>query len=592
MWVYRQPADRQDPGTETLVTGGPSYLVLSSQDCSELAKMGSDSPVAGVVRALASRFGTVLLLELCTTPALRAADRAREVRDEREPLHAPVFRLYAPPELRSFAAALELELSTFTCLDPPPRLMVLESPRPGTPLLAEERTNRCVRASLELDPVFYDIERGKTFPLLLRRLRYELTRALERALVPFCRDNSSLAVASPAGLGRRVLLDQDVAIDEQVSTVGRAFDFLLNITPINTHEAWEQFRAVGCEREPKFRYRPIDVNPGLLRRRLYNIAFDCVEDPIVAELLREQREELAQKLRMLEYRGERSFFYGSLQLYGGVDEELQRVALGLPAGIIAESGPTAGVPLNAEEFRTLAERELAFYRDRHPDFTARVEIRHDVVGLLVAHGNLLVDSRNVIPRERAEALLQHEVGTHLVTHYNGLKQPLHQLCSGLAGYEELQEGLALLAEHLVGGLTAARLRLLAGRVIAVRHLVDGASFIEVFRQLHREHGFSRFSAFVVTMRVFRSGGLTKDAIYLRGLVALLQYLERGEPFERLFVGKIGLSHVPVVGELLERGVLHPPAVLPRYLARSRAAKRLERLRHGVGLLDLVERKVS
>ena len=47
------------------------------------------------------------------------------------------------------------------------------------------------------------------------------------------------------------------------------------------------------------------------------------------------------------------------------------------------------------------------------------------------------------------ALLHHEVGTHLVTHVNGTHQPIKVLGVGLAGYDETQEGLAVLAEYLV-----------------------------------------------------------------------------------------------------------------------------------------------
>ena len=58
-------------------------------------------------------------------------------------------------------------------------------------------------------------------------------------------------------------------------------------------------------------------------------------------------------------------------------------------------------------------------------------------------------------RGAATALLQHEIGTHVVTHVNGSRQPLRLLGAGLAGYDETQEGLAVFAEYLVGGLTAA-----------------------------------------------------------------------------------------------------------------------------------------
>ena len=39
------------------------------------------------------------------------------------------------------------------------------------------------------------------------------------------------------------------------------------------------------------------------------------------------------------------------------------------------------------------------------------------------------------------------------------------------------------------------------------------------------------------MRVFRSGGMTKDAIYLRGLVELLEHLGAGGSLDPLWLGK-------------------------------------------------------
>ena len=74
---------------------------------------------------------------------------------------------------------------------------------------------------------------------------------------------------------------------------------------------------------------------------------------------------------------------------------------------------------------------------------------------MVANGVLLVPASASVPELRAEALLQHEVGTHALTYTNGSAQPLRLLAAGLAGYEGTQEGLALLAEHLVGGFGAA-----------------------------------------------------------------------------------------------------------------------------------------
>ena len=60
-----------------------------------------------------------------------------------------------------------------------------------------------------------------------------------------------------------------------------------------------------------------------------------------------------------------------------------------------------------------------------------------------------------------------------MTQVNGTHQPIKVLGVGLAGYDETQEGLAVLAEIACGGLTAFRLRQLAGRVVAVHRLIGG-----------------------------------------------------------------------------------------------------------------------
>ena len=209
---------------------------------------------------------------------------------------------------------------------------------------------------------------------------------------------------------------------------------------------------------------------------------------------------------------------------------------------------------------------------------------------MVSQGNLLIGKGVKIPASRVEALLQHEIGTHVLTYFNGKAQPFQQLYSGLAGYEELQEGLAVLAEYLVGGLSKPRLRLLAGRVIAARCLIDGASFVDTFRTLTKTYGFKLYTAFVITVRTYRGGGLTKDAVYLRGLAGVLKYISRGGMLEPLFVGKIAATHIPIIQELQVRQVLRPVPLYPRYLSNPKTAEKIERLRQGSSVLGLVERR--
>ena len=238
----------------------------------------------------------------------------------------------------------------------------------------------------------------------------------------------------------------------------------------------------------------------------------------------------------------------------------------------------------------MASAELDFYRKQYPELSANIDVRDDVVGLMVSHGNLLIGKDAKIPTRRAEALLQHEVGTHIVTYFNGRAQPFQQLYLGLADYDELQEGLAVLAEFLVNGLSRPRLRLLAVRVIAARCLIDGATFIETFRVLTDTYGFQRRLAFTITSRIYRGGGLIKDAIYLRGLVVVLNYLHAGGTLDPLFVGKIAAQHIPLIEELRLRQVLHEVPLRPRYMDWPGIEDKLAMLHDGLSVLDLIERQ--
>ncbi|MEE4208484.1 MAG: tyrosine/phenylalanine carboxypeptidase domain-containing protein, partial [Parvularcula sp.] len=95
-------------------------------------------------------------------------------------------------------------------------------------------------------------------------------------------------------------------------------------------------------------------------------------------------------------------------------------------------------------------------------------------------------------------------------------------------------------------------------------------------------------AFDTAVRAMRGGGLTKDACYLRGLRGLLAALQAGEDFETFFCGKFDLDHLPVIRTLLDEGFLKPPIILPAFLRREGAAKRLELARTTIDLTDLYQ----
>ncbi|HEX6202258.1 MAG TPA: tyrosine/phenylalanine carboxypeptidase domain-containing protein [Thermoanaerobaculia bacterium] len=610
--AYRCPADREDLAAERLVTGEACYAVahLGAEAPDEPGGAGGElARVLGwAVAALARHFPHVLLLEAWTRPE-GPVETAAAAGDEEEgtvvPGEAPPpgFRVFcgeAPATAATLGKALReividdraARVAVEEALGAPPGLPPLAAAADGLPDAPPPGTVR--RLGVEVEPIFRHGPGGALYPVRYAELRRLWHRALEEALFEFSRDQAGHALPHYLALGRREMPEALWRIDRTLAEVGESFDYLLQLTPVNFDEAWHEFTAGGCERCPSFRYRPLTVDVDRLKRRLYDVPLSRIEDPTVTTLFREKQEELDRQITMLLDRDTPRFFHGSMLVYGEVDDDLVATARGVldrlpPPSAAAGSASAANGRLDAAAFAALARREVDRFRAVLPGIGDLVEIRDDMYdGLMVSRGRLLIGAGYSISAARAPAMVDHEVGTHVLTDLNGRAQRFRQLYLGFAGYEALQEGLAVLAEHLAGGLTAGRLRTLAGRVVAVRALVDGAGFGETFRMLTAGHGFRRESAFTIVFRIWRGGGFTKDKIYLEGLRDVLAYLAQGEEIEPLYVGKVAASHLPIIRELELRGVLAPRPLTPRVLTAPGARERLERLRRGAAVGDLVE----
>jgi uncharacterized protein (TIGR02421 family) len=379
-------------------------------------------------------------------------------------------------------------------------------------------------------------------------------------------------------------------VDARLTEIERGLDLLLNVTPVNAAEVWADFERSDFGTVPILRLRPLEFEPDLVRRDLYNLDIEKVVDPALHTLFRAKRDEIARQITVLEDRDTSRFVYGSLQLYGGIAPLLASAAEELLELIPAQAASTRSVTAGA--FAEAARAEFDRYRAVYVDFPVDIEVREDVSDLMVSFGRLLIPEAAVFRADRVEPLLHHEVGTHVVTYQNGARQPVRLLRIGLPGYEETQEGLAVLAEYLTGGLDPRRLRVLAARLVAVGEMLDGAGFLEIFESLRAKHRMPTKTAWSIAIRVVVGGGSVKDAIYLRGISRILDALAEGSSLDVLFVGKLALDHIPLIQDLLDRKVLHPPWVRPRWLDVPGAEERLARLRGGVSVTELYEGEVS
>lgn len=385
-------------------------------------------------------------------------------------------------------------------------------------------------------------------------------------------------------------LSQALEIDHALTEMEREIELLLNLTPLNAEEAWADFERGGFANPPAMQSRPLRFEPDLVKRRLYDLEIERVDDPALKNLFQAKRDEIMRQMTLLEDRDTSRFMYESLQLFGDVGETLVADAVEILDTVSATT--PRDTYITAAAFAEAAQRELDSYRERYPGFAAELEVRSDVSDLMVSHGRFLVPESAVFRSKRVDALIQHEVGTHVVTYENGRAQPFKLLTVGLPGYDETQEGLALLAEFACGGLDPLRLRLIAARVVAVDRLIHGADFLEIFRELREGHDMAPKTAWGVSIRVARNGGLTKDVIYLRGISRVLEFASERKTIEPLLVGKLSLENVPLVEELIERDILQPAQIRPHWTEGDAAKKRLARVYDGMSVRDLIKDSVA
>jgi len=587
--VYRRPHDRPDPSTNRLIRGEASYLLTSSR---KKIQKSISSLVSEIVETLAAEFGAFLIVELWSGKAHLGAEQSGESAGK------PGFKIFIRGKNYPKATLhkLEIELKKIRIQKQVPTVEIFRNSRinpPGLiPLIRPQaaKKNKCYLIGLEVTPIYQNPETGEEYPLIFRALQRALSLALRRTYFEFTLEKTPHRPGHYHALGRRAMVKAVREIDRRLAELNDAFEFLLLVTPVNSEKAWSRFKQRKYEEAPQFQYRPVGFDPDDLKRRLFEIPIEHIEDPTLAHLFNRVRLDMEKRICMIQDRGTRSFLYGSLGVYGGIEDKLLDQANEVLRAIPARSRERSGYGyVSAEGFAAEAEKELLLYKQKYPELDSKISIRSDVTGLLVSRGNLYISDKFKVSGSRVKALLQHEVGTHILTYYNGQAQPFRQLNTGLPNYFELQEGLAVLSEYLVGGFGKPRLRLLAARVYATKLCIEGATFVEIFRKLHYDLKFEAKNAFVTTLRVCRGGGLTKDAVYFRGLVKVLNYLKRDGDLELLLVGKISFEHIPMVRELLWRKVLRRPPLRPSYLDDPESISRLEKVRQGIGIMGLVRR---
>ncbi|GEQ87245.1 hypothetical protein ULMS_27530 [Patiriisocius marinistellae] len=565
--IYRDISD--DTATRRLVKSGASYLIVGREDFEYYKKF-----VLDLTRKMSEKFGAFIVLEIYSS----------EHKNNSFIIRGPSHKL--PVSLDVLKERLENIKSRKynVTLNAHIKQTKKRTPKEEYSFFDIEEMKNCGATFIGLEvPTVYKDDEGAVYPVYFRKFRDQFTIAIQQAVFEFIRVQTTSNLNNYKALGKREIHKEVFKIDKQLTQIENSYQFLLLVAPVNIQSLKNQFFESHFKKLDKYHYRLLPVDPDILKRKLYNLRIDEIDDPALSYLFDEKREEIDHELTMLKERGSKNFFYSSVRLYNGLDKKVLAEAELILQNISEDHEEEKKEHITSKEFGQLAQDEFEYFKSQDVNFGCSVHIRDDVNIMMVSKGELYLPSDYTMTRKGARALIQHEIGTHALTYYNGAQQPLSQLSSGLANYDALQEGIAVLSEYLCGGLSANRLRILAGRVIAGAALLDGADFHQVFFKLYSKHDFTKERAFNITSRMFQGGGFLKDIIYLKGLVKLRDYLAEGGELKPLLGGKFALKHVPLIQDLTTRGLIHPPKLIPRYFEHKNFSKKINKLKKGLSL---------
>lgn len=410
--------------------------------------------------------------------------------------------------------------------------------------------------------VYMDHVTGTLYPAVVRSLRRDLGRAMAKVATTFARARTSWRPAHSAALRTGDIPEIALKVDAALTEVSCQLRLLRYINPVNAEQERQKFLASKGDYVPRFRYRPLEFDPAELKRKLYHVRVEEIDDPELERLYAAKRRELDTKVDLLAERGTGDFLLSSLKLYGRPEGATLKEAESL---LVLDSTPEPR-ELSAKDVQVRLEREVSLYAERDPTFRCKVVVKRGLASRAITlEKRVELRAEASFSQRLAEGLAAHEVGVHALTTHNGGAQPLGVLRYGLPGSRRTQEGLAVFAEYRAGALTPGRLKTLGLRAKLVGYLVEGASFVDAVRTVQKTHALDLDDAYELVFRVYRGGGLTKDGVYLSGFLEVVRYWLAGKDLAVLVAGKVSIESASIVRDLMLRGVLKAPRLLPRFL---------------------------
>lgn len=425
-----------------------------------------------------------------------------------------------------------------------------------------KRFSNTLVLATEIKKIFCDELNGDAFPKVISSLQKELKVAILNNANHFSQNLEKWKHISTPKLLDKSLDNSLLKIDKALYSYLRNIELLAIVNPSNTQAEKKRFFRSKFTELPKFKYQPISINPFTFKQNILSLPVKDIQDISIRSLYEAVINAYTDKLDMIGSLNTKKFLYNSLR-YFGRPSKIDLVNAQYLVHLPAIPGRGVKVPVSdANDAKKALQNAIEAY-----GFAANIEFSSKVLSqvmVLNSTKTVLIHPEATFKRKELNALIEHEIGVHMVTTLNSANQKLKIFNLGLPVNTQTQEGLALLAEYLSGNITLNRLKRIALRVIIVDMMCSGADFIECFNELVNEYSVDENDAFTIVTRIFRGGGFTKDYLYLSGFVQIYKLWQEQYDLTPLLVGKISLPYFNTIEEMIGREMI----AKPQYITKS------------------------
>ncbi len=351
-------------------------------------------------------------------------------------------------------------------------------------------------------------------------------------------------------------------VDQSLAQIDNKIKLLYHLRPLNLESEKDKFFK-NENYNPQFEYPSLKFDPLELIEKLNKITLD---DSPLGKIFLGKKQEISNKIRLLESIDESSFTDLSIKLFGRPEEhEIKECDDFLNQLNLSKKEEKF---LNLEEASKKFEEVFKEYGLKN----WKVKIKENMVADCVSGKNnsLFLREKALFTKERIEALIVHEVETHILTAENGKLQPYEIFNRGFADYLITQEGLAIYnIEKQKDTNPNAKYKALL-HVITINEAIN-RSFAETYSKI-KKYNIPKEQLFRSTVKAKRGfsntaqkGAFTKDYIYYKGYNQIKEFVKNGGNIKDLYFGKINIKDIEIVKNL--QGVT-PPKLLPKWLNTS------------------------